>query len=284
MEFKIKEESSFLPHDLIDDIENDSLDSTEEISNIINRPEEINQFNSQFNNSIYEQNFNHYKSFSNLPFLTYFQNFQEKNSNSIPYVRSMDDMQNNIYINEYQNFNFFNYNERFNFKDFLLFNKTNLSSLIMSYSGSHFLQKIINHISKDELDLLLNLIVNNLKDIMCNSYGNYFFQKIIKKSDNEQRIKILNGISKYFIEIAKDISGNHCIQTLIDTINTNEEEKIIKNYIINYLMELSLGTNSNHVIQKLISGMNEKKKRLFNEFYSSKFFYFKFKFKWCFCC
>ena len=80
MEFKIKEESSFLPHDLIDDIENDSLDSTEEISNIINRPEEINQFNSQFNNSIYEQNFNHYKSFSNLPFLTYFQNFQtEKN-------------------------------------------------------------------------------------------------------------------------------------------------------------------------------------------------------------
>ena len=157
MEFKIKEESSFLPHDLIDDIENDSLDSTEEISNIINRPEEINQFNSQFNNSIYEQNFNHYKSFSNLPFLTYFQNFQtEKNSNSIPYVRSMDDMQNNIYINEYQNFNFFNYNERFNFKDFLLFNKNNLSSLIMSYSGSHFLQKIINHISKDELDLLLN--------------------------------------------------------------------------------------------------------------------------------
>ena len=117
----------------------------------------------------------------------------------------------------------------------------------MSYSGSHFVQKIINHISKDELDLLLNLIITNLKDIMCNSYGNYFFQKIIKKSDNEQRIKILNGISKYFIEIAKDISGNHCIQTLIDTMNSSEEEKIIKNYIINYLMELSLGTNSNHV-------------------------------------
>ena len=271
MEFKINEESSFLPHDLIDDIENDSLDSTEEISNII-RPEEINQFNIQFNNSIYEQNFNHYKSFSNLPFLTYFQNFQEKNSNSIPYVRSMDDMQNNIYITEYQNLNFFNYNERFNFKDFLLFNKNNLSSLIMSYSGSHFLQKIINHISKDELDLLLNLIITNLKDIMCNSYGNYFFQKIIKKSDNEQRIKILNGINKSFIEIAKDISGNHCIQTLIDTMNSSEEEKIIKNYIINYLMELSLGTNSNHVIQKLISGMNEKKRDYLMNFILQNFF------------
>ncbi len=273
METQMKEECSFLPHDLIDDIDNESYDSTEEISNIINRQDEMSQFNPNFQNQIQEEHFNHCQSFSNLPFLPLYQNFHfEKNNNSIPNVRSMDDMQKNFFMNNNQNFNFFNYNNGFNFKDFLYYNKNNLPSLIMSYSGSHFLQKIILHISNEELDLLLNLIINNLEVIMCNSYGNYFLQKIIKKSNKEQRIKILNGIKNNFIKITKDCSGNHCIQTLIDYINSNEEENIIKNLIINNLIELSLGNNSNHVIQKLISGMFEKKRDYLINFILQNFF------------
>ena len=269
----MKEECSFLPHDLIDDIDNESYDSTEEISKIMNRQDEMSQFNLNFQNQIQEEHFNHCQSYSNLPFLPFYQNFHfEKNNNSIPNVRSMDDMKKNFYMNNNQNYNFFNYNNGFNFKDFLYFNKNNITSLIMSYSGSHFLQKIILHISNEELDLLLNLIINQLKIIMCNSYGNYFLQKIIKKSNKEQRIKILNGIKNNFVEITKDCSGNHCIQTLIDYINSNEEENIIKNLIINNLIELSLGSNSNHVIQKLITGMFEKKRDYLINFILQNFF------------
>ena len=269
----MKEECSFLPHDLIDDIDNESYDSTEEISKIMNRQDEMSQFNLNFQNQIQEEHFNHCQSYSNLPFLPFYQNFHfEKNNNSIPNVRSMDDMQKNFYMNNNQNYNFFNYNNGFNFKDFLYFKKNNITSLIMSYSGSHFLQKIILHISNEELDLLLNLIINQLKIIMCNSYGNYFLQKIIKKSNKEQRIKILNGIKNNFVEITKDCSGNHCIETLIDYINSNEEENIIKNLIINNLIELSLGSNSNHVIQKLITGMFEKKRDYLINFILQNFF------------
>ena len=269
----MKEECSFLPHDLIDDIDNESYDSTEEISKIMNRQDEMSKFNLNFQNQIQEEHFNHCQSYSNLPFLPFYQNFHfEKNNNSIPNVRSMDDMQKNFYMNNNQNYHFFNYNNGFNFKDFLYFNKNNITSLIMSYSGSHFLQKIILHISNEELDLLLNLIINQLKIIMCNSYGNYFLQKIIKKSNKEQRIKILNGIKNNFVEITKDCSGNHCIQTLIDYINSNEEENIIKNLIINNLIELSLGSNSNHVIQKLITGMFEKKRDYLINFILQNFF------------
>ena len=252
MESNPKEERLFLPQDLIYDIENDSFDSTEEISRIIKRQDEMSQFNPNLQNYIPEHNFNHCQSFQILPYLPLYQNFQfEKNDNSIPYVRSMDDMQKNFYLNN-QNLNFNYFNNGFNFKDnqfkdFLNYNKSNLSSLIMSYSGSHFLQKIILHISNEELGLLLEIIFPNLESIMCNSYGNYFLQKIIKKSNKEQRLKIIMGIQKNFIEITKNCSGNHCIQTLIDCINSNEEEKAIKNYIINNLMELSLGSNSNHV-------------------------------------
>ena len=277
MESNPKEERLFLPQDLIYDIENDSFDSTEEISRIIKRQDEMSQFNPNLQNYIPEHNFNHCQSFQILPYLPLYQNFQfEKNDNSIPYVRSMDDMQKNFYLNN-QNLNFNYFNNGFNFKDnqfkdFLNYNKSNLSSLIMSYSGSHFLQKIILHILNEELGLLLEIIFPNLESIMCNSYGNYFLQKIIKKSNKEQRLKIIMGIQKNFIEITKNCSGNHCIQTLIDCINSNEEEKAIKNYIINNLMELSLGSNSNHVIQKLISGMFEKKRDYLLDFVLQNFF------------
>ena len=271
MESNIKDESSFLPHDLIDDIDNDSFDPTEEISKIINRQEEMTKFNQNFQNQFPDEQYNHCQSFSNLPYINFYQNFQfdNNNNNSIPYVRSMDDMQRNLYINN--NNNGFDFKDN-QFKDFLHYNKNNLSSLIMSYSGSHFLQKKIIHISSEEIDLLLEIIYPNLEIIMCNSYGNYFLQKIIKKSNKEQRIKIIKGIQKNFISISKHCSGNHCIQTLIDSINSNEEETIIKNIIINYLMDLSLGSNSNHVIQKLINKISEKKRDYLFNFILHNFF------------
>ena len=110
MESNPKEERLFLPQDLIYDIENDSFDSTEEISRIIKRQDEMSQFNPNLQNYIPEHNFNHCQSFQILPYLPLYQNFQfEKNDNSIPYVRSMDDMQKNFYLNNQNlNFNYFN--------------------------------------------------------------------------------------------------------------------------------------------------------------------------------
>jgi hypothetical protein len=261
----IKEEyTSYLPQDLLTDIENDSFEIRDEIS--------INTINEQDDFSFHtpEQNFFHCQSFQNLiPFNSYNQNFQLNNSNIIPYVKSMDDIQKNFLINQNfmnSSFNYSNNNSFYNngkikenqFKNFILSNRNKLLSLIMSYTGSHYLQKLSHNINSEEIDLFINLIYSNIENIMCNSYGNYLLQKIISKCNKVQRIKILNYIKLSFNEICKDNSGNHCIQSLIDNINSEEEEKIIENYIINHLMELSLGNNSNHVIQKLIEKMYQR--------------------------
>ena len=262
----IKEEyTSYLPQDLISDIENDSFEIRDEIS--------INTLNEQddFSFQTPEQNFFHCQSFQNLiPFNSFNQSFQLNNSNIIPYVKSMNKIKKNILINQNfinSSFNYSNKNNSFyninkikenQFKNFLLSNQNKLLSLIMSYTGSHYLQKLSYNINSEEIDLFINLINSNIQNIMCNSYGNYLLQKIISKCNKEQRIKILNYIKLSFNEICKDNSGNHCIQSLIDNINSEEEEKIIENYIINHLMELSLGNNSNHVIQKLIEKMYQR--------------------------
>ena len=253
----IKEEYiSYLPQDLISDIENDSFEIRDEMN--LNDQEEF-----SFQNS--ENNFFHCQSFSNLPFNSFNQSFQINNNNVIPYVKSMDDIIQRNYLmnNNFINSSISNYNNKKNLKenqlkDFLLSNRKNLLNIIMSYQGSHYLQKLSLNASSEEIDLFINIINSNITNLMCNSYGNYLLQKIILKCNKEQRINILNYIKFSFNDICKDNSGNHCIQSLIECIKSDEEEKIIENYICNYLLELSLGSNSNHVIQKLFEKMNKR--------------------------
>jgi mRNA-binding protein PUF3 len=253
----IKEEYiSYLPHDLISDIENDSLETRDENSLNFNEQEDFSLQNS--NNNIF-----HCQSFPNLSFDWYNESFQ-KNNNVIPYVKSMDDvLQRNYFMNQnyinssFSSHNYNNFKEN-QFKHFLLSNRKNLLKIIMSYQGSHYLQKISFNASSEEIDLFINILNSNIMNLMNNSYGNYLIQKIILKCNKEQRIKILNYIKFSFNDICKNNSGNHCIRSLIECINSDEEEKIIEQFICNHLLELSLGTNSNHVIQKLIEQMNKR--------------------------
>ena len=62
---------------------------------------------------------------------------------------------------------------------------------------------------------------------MIDLYGNYFCQLIIKLCNHYQIILILTYIENDYVNIAKHYSGTHVLQTLCDTITTQEEEKII---------------------------------------------------------
>ena len=164
-------------------------------------------------------------------------------------------------------------NKNNQFKIFLLNNKNSILPLINSYSGSHFLQKMIDFITLEDIDILLDIINNNLPEIMCNSYGNYFFQKIIIKANVKQRIQILSLTRNYLYDICKDNVGNHCIQTIVESLNSEEEEKIFEFAIRDHLLELSFDLNSTHIIQKLIINVEEKKrfyliKFIINNFYN----------------
>ena len=162
-------------------------------------------------------------------------------------------------------------NKNNQFKIFLLNNKNSILPLINSYSGSHFLQNMIDFITLEDIDILLDIINNNLPEIMCNSYGNYFLQKIIEKTNSTQRINLLNNIKEDFIFISKDISGSHCIQTLIEKMDSDEEEEIIKSLVENVLFDLTISQNSTQVILKLVNNINNPKRYYLIQFCMNNF-------------
>lgn len=154
------------------------------------------------------------------------------------------------------------------FKQFLQIpkNRENIIYIIENCAGSHLLQKMIKTIEPLDIDNLLNLINDKIKPVMCDSYGNYFLQKIILKCNKSQRLFILTRIQSDFYAIANDLSGTHCLQSLVESINSKEEEEIIKKCIENNLYDLAISQNSTHIIQKLVN------KKIYSRNYLIQFF------------
>ena len=221
--------SSFLPNDLLYDLQIKEED-LKQIEEYTEKTKDTNSQTVYFNLDFFSSN-NSSKSC---------EEYKEKENNEI-----IDNHSKNCNISS-NNISIFFQNKH---------SENDFEKLLKSCSGSHYLQELAENITNEEIDLIFRKLSSKIKQIMCDSYGNYFLQKIIEKTDFKQRINLLNDIKDDFINISKD-SGSHCIQTLIEKINTDEEEEIIKSLIENDLFDLTISQNSTHVILKLVNNIN----------------------------
>ena len=152
------------------------------------------------------------------------------------------------------------------FKEFLNNTGNKLSSIMKASIGSRFLQKMLDKIDEDDIEEIFFKIGNDINDLICDNYANYFLQQLILKCNLKQRLYLYDKLKKNFIKISKNISGTYCIQKLIEKINNEKEEELLKNYIQENLLELSFDTNSNHVIQKIIYSIKENERQYINDF------------------
>jgi len=126
------------------------------------------------------------------------------------------------------------------------------------------MQKLLNRITPDELDLILNEIGDFLPELMIDGYSNYFCQKLAQCCSSEQRIIFLKKLKNDFVNIACNKKGTYALQGIIEIINLTDEEKIIQESIEHSIMFLSLDSNGIHVIQKLILCLEEPKREYIN--------------------
>lgn len=69
------------------------------------------------------------------------------------------------------------------------------------------------------------------------------------------------------MEIAMDPSGTHALQSLIDKLNTNKNEIIIKE-ILNKeenILKLAFNSNGTHILQKIIDLSDENNRTIINK-------------------
>ncbi len=137
---------------------------------------------------------------------------------------------------------------------------------IKTYRGSMYLQYLLTLLDNSDVEQLLLRLSPHLTEVMCSHYGNYFIQKFFQKLNYHQRLFIFSIIQNNFLDICIDKSGTYSIQSLIDTIKTPFEEKIIENLLYKNLLLLFCNENSHHIIQKIIIDYPEYKRDFLNNF------------------
>ena len=135
-----------------------------------------------------------------------------------------------------------------------------------TYRGSMYLQYLLTLLDNSDVEQLLLRLSPHLTEVMCSHYGNYFIQKFFQKLNYHQRLFIFSIIQNNFLDICIDKSGTYSIQSLIDTIKTPFEEKIIENLLYKNLLLLFCNENSHHIIQKIIIDYPEYKRDFLNNF------------------
>ena len=71
---------------------------------------------------------------------------------------------------------------------------TNLADYIRTQKGSRNMQKLLNKITPDKLDIILKEIGDSLPELMVDPYSNYFCQKLAQCCSSEQRIFFLRKV------------------------------------------------------------------------------------------
>jgi rRNA-processing protein FCF1 len=68
------------------------------------------------------------------------------------------------------------------------------------------------------------------------------------------------------MEIATDPSGTHALQSLIEIINLNKNEKLLKEVLVEEnVLKLSFNNNGTHILQKIISCFEEENRLIINK-------------------
>ena len=139
-------------------------------------------------------------------------------------------------------------------------------SLLSSFKGSLYLQKILLYLDNNEISILFSTINQYINKIMCLEYGNYFIQKFIKKLNPHQRLIIYQIIEKDFLIIATNRSGTHSIQALIDSIQTPLEQMYFDKLLNKDILSIINNENGYHIIMKLILEKTENQRNNINLF------------------
>eukprot|EP01016_Furgasonia_blochmanni_P030432 TRINITY_DN31681_c0_g2_i1.p1 TRINITY_DN31681_c0_g2~~TRINITY_DN31681_c0_g2_i1.p1 ORF type:complete len:215 (+),score=46.46 TRINITY_DN31681_c0_g2_i1:35-646(+) len=124
--------------------------------------------------------------------------------------------------------------------DNILSYKGQLVSLAKTHVGSRMLQRFYSKCKEEELQFIFEEIKDCLKDLMLDQYANFMFKNLTKHSSLPIRLALIQKIAPHLIEIACDRKGTHSLQAVVSSIDSEEEQLVIRESIQDDVLRLSL--------------------------------------------
>lgn len=153
----------------------------------------------------------------------------------------------------------------------ILRNKSDIEEYINSKSGSKSVQTYLEVITPEEVKDILELISPVFLQISNNQYGNYFITRFIEYLNFKQRRKVWRKVKKALSEVCENEFGNHCVQSLINCLESSEEEVYINNLICPYFLDFSMNKYGTFILQKMLMKFSPESKSGLNKFINDNF-------------
>lgn len=153
----------------------------------------------------------------------------------------------------------------------VVFNKIfkNLIDLIIDPFGNYLIQKLIDHLSTYQKDMMIEKIHGYLFLISINQYGTRSLQKIIDRISNTYQIDlVVKGLQSNdvinvrvednnIVKLIKDLNGNHVIQKCIFKFPPEKFQFLIDSICLdNNIVRISTHKHGCCVLQKLLNNAN----------------------------
>lgn len=126
--------------------------------------------------------------------------------------------------------------------------------------GNYLIQKMLEYLSPDKIEWILNLISPCFLEITFSPHGTRVIQKLIEVLYNESIFKKFNQMFLFnLLPIAKDINANHIIHKYVHNIKSPHNQELYD--IINKnFVEICKDKHGCCVMQKLIDNGNSEQK------------------------
>ena len=146
--------------------------------------------------------------------------------------------------------------------------KNNIKELSCDQFGNYFLQVLLDVLTNDKVNLILDLLQKDFTSLCICSHGTRVIQKIIEKISNEPNlmIKLISLLNtKDLGNICKSAYGNHLMQKYLSIIHNPEYTKFIYDYTFNNFMEIAETKHGVCVIQKCVCEGDEiQRKKIYD--------------------
>lgn len=129
--------------------------------------------------------------------------------------------------------------------------------LITSQNGSRFMQKVYYNTDHSILEKIFLEIADKISQLMIDPYANYFCQKFFSVLNYANKIKFLNALTTNIESIANSKIGTYPLQSVIEQLQTDNEQLIILNAISGKILRLCQNSQGVHVIEKIVVCFNE---------------------------
>ncbi|WCJ35517.1 pumilio 11 [Euphorbia peplus] len=125
-------------------------------------------------------------------------------------------------------------------------------SFATDQSGCRLVQRTIENLTKEEIDLVLFELIEFVAELMIDPFGNYVVQKIVEVCSEEQRTRILLSVTKkefQLVTICLNSHGTRAVQKLLERVSSPNQVSIVMSALTPGAVALTKDMNGHHVIK-----------------------------------